>query len=354
MTKNAASDQMGTLYAERTSQRENMRHRRAELQKEIGLASAIQINKRQLAEDAAHEVSRFMKSVREENERLRRNKDFMEPWQKERRDKLNIAAHTAGEDAARAEHHKKEISEEIDRLDNELENFGCLIDATDVLEYQKDVTTAEEKVCELHKLITGQKDIIEQARPAETNGLDDLLKDRENLLAAIAMGKATDSDLVRLEEQIEARQTASDTFNQISARAMSVIAGLQRKLDEAETALNSLRSKREDIITEYFMGQAEVLGEQYVKLSLKLVEKYKELMALDEIIGYPSRLTGPVRDGFAIPTFKLRAFDGLEKKGIYGQIGAVCAVSGLHRERSVIQAAVDQLKAKFSAEGINL
>jgi chromosome segregation ATPase len=283
-----------------------------------------------------------------------RKKDFMDPWQEKNFQKLKSAAEASKDAAADAVKRKETLSREINELSNELENFGYLLGVDEVLRYQEDVAQAEKKVTGFQTLIAVQEDIIQKARQAAPDSLDTLLRKREDILADISMGKATDKDLKALDEEIAAQDEAVIEFNKTASQANQVIAGLQRKLSAAEDELNLLQSRRQDVFTEFLMGRAEILGEEYVELSMQLIDKYKQLVALDQIIGYPSRLTGPIRDGFAIPTFRLKAFDGLEQYGYYGQIGAARAVAGPFREDTAIRKAVDEMKAEISAAGINL
>lgn len=287
-----------------------------------------------------------------------------EKWQQKDLQNLKDAADLASQAVKSAELRKEDIDSKIDKLESELNNFGCLLIAKDVIEYQADIAKAEKKVLELQGLIEEQKDLILKAQPAAPDSIMDLLRMREDTLSDSLMGKATDSDLETIDRQIEAQNKKIDTQNKAiaefnnktAARTGQIIAGLQRKLSVAESELNLILSKREDIIYSFLMGRAEAVAEQYIKHAMALISSYKQLVALDRIIGHPSQLVGVSFDGFAIPIFKLRAFDGMNKMGSYGNMSSARAISvhnayNNHLER---QTAEEEMRAEIAAEGVKL
>ncbi|MDH4162002.1 MAG: hypothetical protein OEW15_04850 [Nitrospirota bacterium] len=358
-------------YRERVAKREDLR-RRAQLLREKCLA-AIKVadDKEDIAARATGQVYSFKSTIEGVNRLNGRHHaedvERMTPWEKDEFDKLQKAAADAKEVAAHARQHAQSTHQDLVNAEKELTNYGHSLGIEDLIQYQEDVAAAERTVAELQALISDQTSTIEKARQAVPESADDLLQEREDILAAISLGTATGKDLKALDEQIAAREAALEEFNKVAGNAKQIIAGLQRKLDAAENELTLLRSSRKEIINEFLMGQAELVGQEYIKLSIQLIDKFKELTALDEIMGSPARLSKEVRaegfairrtggdaDRFAIPTFNLKAFEGLEDKHNYGQIAAVCSLSGPYKDRAVIQKAVDDIKAKYQTIGINL
>lgn len=351
-------------YAEQIARKDALVELRAAAKKDLIEASSDVKNKRRFAEEAGNEAARFVRAAQDENQRMGRDKNFLDEHQKSQLDKLNKAAETADNAANESNARYRRLTEELNDIESDLGNFNWKIGSNEVLSFQQDLEAAEKRVADIQTLIDQQQAIIEEANVSMQTAaalLKELEGQREDMLAYMALGKGSESSLKELDKRITTATEASDAEARSLANAQSesgaarlTMAGLIRRQEEAAAELDRLRNMKKEIINQYLIHRAEKIGDEYVALSIKLIDSYKQLAALDRLLGHPSRLIGPSSDGFAIPTFRLKAFDGLEQNGYYGQIHAARVVAGPYKDDAVIRSVVEEISAQISAAGIKL
>ena len=87
--KSATQNPTGrTSYQERVSKKESIRQQLQALKDQTAAMSSDAFNKKAVAEEAARALQSFKTNTRNENERMGRNKDFMDEWQKDKLQKL--------------------------------------------------------------------------------------------------------------------------------------------------------------------------------------------------------------------------------------------------------------------------
>lgn len=345
-----------TGYSDQISRKKTLEARLSVVKEAIGIASSDMNTKRMKTVEAHTEISRFLQDNKNENIRTHKDQDHLEPYHKEQLDKLTDLANTADREESEAKKRFDELTVEINDLENQLLNFKYLIGAEDVLNFQEDIAAVDQKVTELQRSISEQELIIKQAEAGIiASDSDSLVRNRQNLLADIALGKASQEDLNQLDKKIaETNKATADSHTNAKATiepARQTIIGLQRRLDEATGKLNALKEKKNEVIFHYLMNRAEMLGEEYINLAKKLVSKFSELVALDRIMGYPHRLVrADFNSEIFIPLFSLSAFKGIEHPNYPGHMRE--AKNALNE--SLIIQAVESERSRIKALGIEL
>jgi hypothetical protein len=284
-------------------------------------ASALnQVREKDLA------ISRYKQKIQQENKEAGFSSDFVEPQQEERLKILEQTAADTDQHAAELIKKKKELNGKINSLQNDLANFDVFLSTKEVLIYQDDLANAEKNVDDLLMAITNQENIIEKAQ--KTLPLfPENAKKREDLLAEIATGGASSDSLEKLDERIEVEhkeyEKKQTKMLDITVPAQEAIEGLKRRLITAKNELSIIKSKKSPVLCEFMMGEADRIGEEYVKLSLKLVEKFEQLIALDKIMGSSTNLRCYGTEKFMIPLLNVRACKGKGHHSHPGQFWAV-------------------------------
>ena len=358
MAKKAVKDEMireaaAPSYSETLARKQSIQERISALNTEINEASTDRNMKRQKAEEANSEISRFVRDIKDRNERTSKKGDAMEEYELERLRKLQATAEAADDEENKANERYTQLSEDANALGRELENFNYCMGAEDILKYQADLAEAERQVSHLLNLIEQQQGIIDEAN-AGIPPSSDYRQTREDLLADIAVGKASDEDLIRLEEKIriesEAVTEAKGKAMPIIEPAQQTIAGLQRRLESEKKELETLRGEKGEIVFQFLMAQAEQVGEEYLSLALQLIDKFKRLRAIDSIFNRSSHLSLINYGEFFIPTLNLKACQRVEHNNRPGNFYEVT----LALDRKESQAAAEAEKKRYADMGIEL
>lgn len=214
----------------------------------------------------------------------------------------------------KAETLEKELTELVT-----LELPACNVDicAEDVLEHLRQIEQAQKEVKNLQTVIEVLNRSIAEATAAIPQPINRPHK-RQDLMADIVLGNATEADLTALDDEIAKEQKAFQDATKISApkvqEAQTALPGLGRKLATAQAALQALETKTNEVSYRFFVGEAERAGAQFVNHALRMKELYTRLMGLDLILkghdGEGIVVHGPKR--LYIPVFRLPQFEGLE------------------------------------------
>ena len=220
----------------------------------------------------------------------------------------------ASQELQQATDEAKQKGNTIADLEKELKKYEYNIPALEVVTIQKQCKDASEKVDALQCAILDQENIKEKAS-SSVPSMQDLDKDRENLLAKITLGEATTKDLNSFDKKYAKEQGKIQKIKKnsksIILSANQTIAGLQRRLTNAETQLNTLITQKDTVQLHFLRSEIEKTGDEYSELANSLIEKYKRILGLEGLMR--TFITNPKIRGinyhdFRIPTFSLRAF----------------------------------------------
>ncbi len=229
-------------------------------------------------------------------------------------EELKARVKSAFQELHQAEAEAESISNEITGLEKELHSYECNIPVSEVKILQGRCKAASEKITALKRAILAQEEIKGKASSAIPS-MHDLDKQRENLLAKIALGDATTKDLDIFDKEyakgLEATLEAKKQSASVILSADQTIAGLRRCLTEAERELNELITQKDSARLSFLRSEVERVGAEYLNLANALTEKYKSILGLEALM---KKFTANPRirtvncEDFRIPMFNIGAF----------------------------------------------
>lgn len=181
-----------------------------------------------------------------------------------------------------------------------------------IKKHQSDIVAASQKVAVLEAAIRREEENIATANAAIVTAVLSP-HEREEILADIALGKATEVDLEAFDRK--AREEEATVVASLAAvkptaqNAQQAIDGLKRRLADAQIELSALKGEFPQVRDKFLLAQAEALGVDYMAIAQRLVDIFKQLVAIDQIMGYPSRICGHKTADLCIPLFRVSACD---------------------------------------------
>lgn len=201
---------------------------------------------------------------------------------------------------------------ELAELNSELETIGRKATAGDVLMYQAEAADIESDINKLRQIIAREENNVALGNTC-SEGLNGLHREREDLMADIAIGNSSDQQRLDDIEVLIAKEEAQirETKN-VAAAAKIIIAGLQRKVDDSAQSLAKVREKLQMVYGDFLICEAEKEGGEFAALSDKLWEKYSRLLALGTMIERHPTVKGPsiisaVSRNLRVPSFNLKS-----------------------------------------------
>jgi len=186
---------------------------------------------------------------------------------------------------------------------------------TALLKHQDAIQHIDGMIKSLESLIEYKRDQISQIESSVPK-IDHLNREREDILALMAMGNKTDADLAEFDESCAKikeshRSTKNDAEVAIN-EARSAVAGIERKLEETKNLRRGLQSNDQKQILDFLMGKAEEACDQYVKAAYLVKEQYLRVIAIDRMLKKNSSnglfYTSP---RINLPIFNLASCNGL-------------------------------------------
>lgn len=301
--------------AEGLTQMDVLVKRRGEINRRIEeISNAISLNmaKQSELQTAIRDLQNNLQRIPQKN-----------PAYADKRQRMGADLQQARQDFSQAEDGYKQLEEELRQLQIvELPSCMVALRAEDVAEHQLNIKLANSHISSIQAAIDSQNQFIANTRAAIPKEVD-RQQERHNIMADIALGTASDSDLKALDSVISKdKEKVSATENKAApliANAQAALSGLKRKLAAAQDELKLLESKSSEVAHRYFMGEAEKAAAQYVNNALHMKELYLRLIGLNRVIlQYDKRgFTLPSAGEIKIPMFHLPQFEGLfdPKKG---------------------------------------
>lgn len=359
----------GSNFLDVINRRMAIQTRRVKIKEIISGVNNDYDDKRRTAEAKAAQVIFYRQGIQDERKRAQTkssyapDESYMNVFEKNELERLQKAADDAAAIAVVAEDQYKQLQEESRQLSAELKELEFTLQIADVLAYQKKLKEAEQKVADIQALINHQQCIVDEAAAnaqTATTLLKELEGQREDMLADIALGEGSKSNLIELDkhiakvrETVEAEAQSPKNARSQTGAAIQSMAGLNRRISEADEELRALKAKRKEVISRFLMGKAEQVAGEYVSDALLLTEKFSQLAALSSLVrsfDNSTQLMSNDFESFCIPVFNLRTFKGLGYIHEQGQMAAAkSAVS-----RPGIEAAVKEQKKRIAEAGINL
>ena len=224
---------------------------------------------------------------------------------------------------------EKHLRAGLAALEAELRDFNHTASIEEVMEYLGRLAVATQGVVSLKNTISEQQGIL---GADTTSALKPLHQKRYDLLAEAALGKDVAVDIKKLEAEIKEEEEIHAAGEEVKIGANRAIVGLNSKLAEAERFLQSTEGDKKRVIHHFLVGQAQQIGQDYLKAAREVQEAYSRLIGLDALIqrlGVGSKSFAP-ESQIRIPIFKLKAFDGLDSAARYS--GAIFSSAGFIKD----------------------
>jgi hypothetical protein len=225
----------------------------------------------------------------------------------------------------------EEAKNKVNRTQVELTDFEkeLNIDLHEVSEkhlnaFMQTFEQAKEDINKIHNAIEKQKALIAKASP-EKRDMSSLNTQREQCLADIALGNASEEDLLKIDEEISQqketiRKEAEEAIKVINP-AQATIAGLKQKLTAAEEHLTRLKTEGRALLIAFFESEAEKEGKQYIRDAVKLSRSFKRMVAINGLIerysvdGSQKSILFDTWDEILLPGFRLGSFTNNNFRG---------------------------------------
>jgi len=153
-----------------------------------------------------------------------------------------------------------------------------------LISFFRKIHDLESQIISLETLIESkQKETI--AAQEAIGDVRHLVREREDILAAISLGEKPIEALTEFDEK-----TANAFQEHADKKTLSInlkedneqaVKGITRKLIEAKNALNVLNDDKKNVTGDYIKSRAEQLGAEYVKAATQTKDLYVELQVLN-------------------------------------------------------------------------
>ncbi|QSI33327.1 hypothetical protein GNX71_28685 [Variovorax sp. RKNM96] len=152
-----------------------------------------------------------------------------------------------------------------------------------VLNNQAAVADTQRQIGSLQSAIAQQQTIITRSRAALPD-VAALERERQDKLAAVALGQGTQVDLAALDEQLAARKAETKKLHPKIEQAEQTIAGLERKIEEMRGAETKLREQHRMRLRDLLYAEAEVVGAAYIAAAEIVAESYRNINAIASLL----------------------------------------------------------------------
>lgn len=223
--------------------------------------------------------------------------------------------------------------------------------AAAVLAHQAQVAALNAEVETLEAAIAeqnGKAAALRQALP-NVSVLDERMDD---LLADVAIGKATDEAVTQLEaERREARETVERIRPELDRFARTV-AALERKAEDARVRVRQLKEEKPALMRRFLMDEAQAECVRYVEDGMRAAEAYMRLRALDALLqqGGETLTLCASRQSMVLPRFRLAASE--RERGHFHLDGLLFKVDDRVDLGSVAKRATEEREALRERYGI--
>jgi hypothetical protein len=146
----------------------------------------------------------------------------------------------------------------------------------------------EEEVATLAEAISAQERIIAEASVPSPESMDQA---RENVAAGAVLGSHTAADLraidARIAEEKKVHAEASAKAEKVTAPAKAAVAGLRRRLEKEEKALESLRKEHGHLYQALLRHEATLADEERVRAADAHDAMMRRLIGLQQLLDDP-------------------------------------------------------------------
>ncbi len=277
------------------------------------------------ADDLFRDSEKLARAIREFQEK-HSGKSGIDLAQLEEPERANWTELNARYDAAfaganLARDRAEKLNEEIRELEEQL-RFPPQVTITECEEAYAAVGEAAAKVDQIKALIADQEHMISNAQ-SEGLDLSAIQKEREDISAAITAGEKTREDLDNFERRVAEMDIQHRREHEDETRhAQAAIAGLRRRLEEAEAAWRDAVQVAKEVEVLYLKAAALASWRRYLKATDALNKQYSRLLGFDMLL--QGKGEGNLRFGYgrplSVPGFNL---PGAEDRKLVNYVGSI-------------------------------
>ncbi|WP_022947698.1 hypothetical protein [Methylohalobius crimeensis] len=192
----------------------------------------------------------------------------------------------------------------------------------DLQSHQELLEQTRNRIKQTQAAIEENRRIIENAEP-DMAELRRLKEAREDVLAAVSLGEATQKQVDSIDKEIQEAEIDIEAQRKAEApkvaRAREAINGLTRVLDAEKKRLDKLEAEAGPLLREYFEAEFDKAGADYIKAGRALADKYLTISRLAAasnelriglkvpVVPWPTGLPH-----FGLPSIRQNALDGAE------------------------------------------
>jgi chromosome segregation ATPase len=226
-----------------------------------------------------------------------------------------------------------------------------------VTDLQQKVTDAHTIITDLEKVIAEKEQYLEGLQPSSST-MPQLKMQRENILAALAIGTANQTDLETIDQAITKEQADIDkkigNNNGAITDTTQALSGLKRKLEEEESKLAELECSRYHSVHTYLLAEAEQIGVEYITAAQKVAVAHRRLLAVDKLLDKHQRgstitAANPVK--LVIPVFNLTAHNGAKSPDFPGVLHEAVKT---YQDSTCLDAATRVERERINNSGIRI
>lgn len=179
------------------------------------------------------------------------------------------------------------LAQEITALQNEIASTSNATTAAEVIAHQQAVDEASQAAEKTRGLIATFGCDLDACSLAPS-GTAELEKKYQDALAGFAIGQVTEGEVKELEQQIATVEAAiqghCEKTGPETKRLKHQLQGLRNLLEQQEAALAVLKAESVEVLTQFLMTEAALVGDRYPELATELNQTFLTLAALDRVL----------------------------------------------------------------------
>lgn len=165
---------------------------------------------------------------------------------------------------------------------------------SEIQDAQADIDRINEKMEEINSI----------DRSGYTEKLNQLRTEREDLTAQVVLEEEPEAKLTDLDTKIRETEELCRADGIAMKNQAGVLAGLQKRLDEAQSRLNRKEGEISEARNNYLLTQADKTAKQYIAAANKLAKLDRKMKAFGQVL----KLVRNGDDSLKIPAYTLPAF----------------------------------------------
>jgi chromosome segregation ATPase len=176
---------------------------------------------------------------------------------------------------------RNDLLREHELIQSELDQLSPSVTMTEINEQAAKLRTAKDTVSSLDGAIEKQRSIIHASNVAVP---DDLLRQKEDLLADSATGKNVGKKLEAVETKIkEYEQNRSELAQQAKSAELAIV-GLERRRSEAEQVVKAENETLNEMLTFHFKSELQTAYSAFIEAGNELAKRFRRVAGLDALV----------------------------------------------------------------------